>query len=93
MALPAMRARARRGISPSTRSRGLRIFMTARVGRAGSDEQGATIVFGPTRLVQGPYPGSAGRRIAPPCNELHHRGIDECARHPSPCGHRRTSTV
>jgi hypothetical protein len=40
MALPAMRARARRGISPSTRSRGLRIFMTARVGRAGSDEQG-----------------------------------------------------
>jgi hypothetical protein len=40
MALPAMRARSRGGISPSPRSRGLWIFMTARVGRSGADEQG-----------------------------------------------------
>jgi hypothetical protein len=40
MALPAVRARARGGISPSTCSRDLRIFMTASVGLTGSDEQG-----------------------------------------------------
>src|ERR1700730_10094695 len=39
MALPAMRARPRRGISPSTRSRCVRMSMTAKVGRAGADEQ------------------------------------------------------
>jgi len=32
----------------------------------------ATIVFAATWLVLGSYPGSAGRRIAPLCNRLHH---------------------
>jgi len=37
--------------------------------------RGATIVFAPTRLLQGSYPGSAERRIAPPCSDLHHRDL------------------
>jgi hypothetical protein len=37
--------------------------------------RGAAIVFAPTRVVQGSYPGSAGRRLAPLCSGLHHRDM------------------
>jgi hypothetical protein len=52
MALPAMRARPRRGISPSTWARCVRISMTTRYGRQPPVNRGATIVFAPIRLVQ-----------------------------------------
>jgi hypothetical protein len=76
MALPAVRARARGGISPSTRSRGLRIFMTARVGRTGSDEQRRDCRVRPDSTGAGSYAGSARRRIALLCNGLQHREVD-----------------
>jgi hypothetical protein len=49
-----------------------------KVRRAGADEQGATIVFAPIRLVWGPNPRSTGRRIAPLCNRLHY--TEDCLR-------------
>ena len=76
MALPAMRARARGGISPATQSHCVRISITtARVGRARSDDQGRDYRVRPDSAGAGSYPRSAERRIAPLCSGLHHRDM------------------
>jgi hypothetical protein len=62
MALPAMRARPRCGISSSTWSRCVRITMTARYGGQAPMNRGATIVFAPTWLVPGRFPDQPGAR-------------------------------
>jgi hypothetical protein len=82
MALPAMRARPRRGISPSTWSRCVRMSTTAKVGRAGADEQGRDYRVRPDSAGAGSYPRSAGRRIAPLCYRLHHGRIITAGRGP-----------
>jgi hypothetical protein len=91
MALLTIRAQAHGGTSPSTWSRGLRIFMTGRVGRTGSDEQGRGYRVRPdsagagfiSRISRAPA-RTALQRSAPP------RHANKCVRHPSLCGHDRT---
>jgi len=69
VALPAMRARPRRGITSPTRSRGVTLHDRT-VRRAGADEQGRDHRGRPDLAGAGSYPGSAGRRIASFCNGL-----------------------
>jgi hypothetical protein len=64
MALPAMRARPRRGISSSTWSRCVRISISGRVGRVGADEQGRNYRVRTDSVVAGSHRRSAA---APDC--------------------------
>jgi hypothetical protein len=73
MALPAMRARARCGVSSSTWSHCVRIITTARVGRAEGSEQARDGRVHPDSPGAASYPRSAAHRIAPHCNGLPHR--------------------
>jgi hypothetical protein len=70
MALPAMRARARGGVSPPTSTGCQRISMTARVGRAPADEQERDHRVRPDSTGAGPIPdqpGAGSHRFATSC--------------------------
>ncbi len=71
IALPGMRARPRRSLSPPTWERCVRICMATRVGRAGACEQEHNYRVHPDSAGAGSYPRSAARRIAPVCTRLH----------------------
>jgi hypothetical protein len=70
MALPAMRARPRRGISSSTWPRRVRISISARYGGQAPINSSATVEFAPTWLVAGRIPdrpGAGQHRFATDC--------------------------
>jgi hypothetical protein len=76
MALPAMRARARRGVSPSIWSHWVRISMTDRVGQPAGLRTGARLSssrrLGWCRFLS----QTAVHRIAPHGNGLQHRKVN-----------------